>query len=280
SGNRLSGNRLSSKSSLRTAILLGSVYGATRWKRRASYRSKGSLPEVCYNDRYDKNAWGNVSYVGRFLCPTDDSMGDDHTYCCGDVGQQYCCTFWDDGGRVAGVVIGIIVVAGIIFIGCYCCIKRRKHSQGSVVRSPPKTNYQPADYQDQSVPLRSPYNHDNGPMSSYPMTKPPYPGQENGPPPSGAPPPYDSATAGQGNLPYDPNPTGNLPYPVNPPPFQYQDGEKPPMSSNGSLPYPLHPPSAPSAPPYGEAPYPTGNAPYPPAGNMPYPPNNTPYPNQ
>lgn len=287
---KFSGNRISSKSQLQTAILLGTVYGATRWKSRSSYRRSGDLPEVCYNDKYEQTQWGNSTYLGRFLCPTDESMGDDKKYCCGDEGQQYCCTFWEDGGRVAGVVIGILVLVGIIFVTCYCCIKRRKKSSGSVIRTPDKNHYQMApDYQEQNVPLQ-PYHQDPTPvpMAGPPMGGSAYPAPQGGPPPSGAPPPYELAGPAPGGLPYDPNPKGDLPYPVNPPPFQYQQDqgmEKPPMPSDGSLPYPTAPPL--NGPQYGDLPYPTGNPPYPagnpaypPMGNMPYPPNSAPYPNQ
>nr|XP_034301969.1 uncharacterized protein LOC105327640 isoform X2 [Crassostrea gigas] len=273
---KFSGSRISSKSQLRTAILLGTVYGATRWKSRSSYRRSGELPEVCYNDKYDQNQWGNSTYLGRFLCPTDQSMGDNKKYCCGEKGKQYCCTFWEDGGRVAGVVIGILVFMGIIFVTCYCCIKRRKKSSGSVIRTPDKNHFQMA-------PDPTPV-----PMAGPPMGSSPYSAPQSGPPPSGAPPPYELAGPAPGGLPYDPNPKGDLPYPVNPPPFQYQQDqgmEKPPMPSDGSQPYPTAPPL--SGPHYGDTPYPTGNPPYPagnpvypPMGNMPYPPNNAPYPNQ
>lgn len=43
---KFSGNRISSKSQLRTAILLGTVYGATRWKSRSSYRRSGDCKSI------------------------------------------------------------------------------------------------------------------------------------------------------------------------------------------------------------------------------------------
>lgn len=36
-----------------------------------------------------------VSYQGRFFCPIDENMSEDYRYCCGEEGQQNCCTFWD-----------------------------------------------------------------------------------------------------------------------------------------------------------------------------------------
>ncbi|XP_056012358.1 uncharacterized protein LOC125681836 isoform X2 [Ostrea edulis] len=191
---KFSGNRISSKSQLKDAILMGSVYGATRWKIRHGYRLQGDsklieMPEVCYNDKYDKNSNGGVSYLGRFICPTDESMGDDHTYCCGDEGQQYCCTFWDDGGRVAGVVIGILLGVGAIFLICYCCVKRSKKFRGTVIR---KDHNMAEDYPGQSVPLRPIYNEGG---LSYPVNPPPFQHQD-------------------GKKSYMPS-DGSLPYPVN-----------------------------------------------------------------
>lgn len=56
-----------------------------------------SVPEVCYNDIFDMsdNENGTVSYQGRFFCPIDENMSEDYRYCCGEEGQQNCCTFWD-----------------------------------------------------------------------------------------------------------------------------------------------------------------------------------------
>lgn len=54
-----------------------------------------AVPEVCYNDIYDMDANGTVSYQGRFFCPIDENMSEDYRYCCGEEGQQNCCTFWD-----------------------------------------------------------------------------------------------------------------------------------------------------------------------------------------
>lgn len=141
---KFSGNRISTKRQLRTAILSGTVYGASGWRSRNSYWNKGELPEVCYNDRYDKTHDGNSTYQGRFLCPTDRGMRGDKTYCCGNVGQQYCCTFWEDGGRVAGVVIGLLILVGIVSITVYCCIKRGNsfRRSRSFLRAPSKDNYQ------------------------------------------------------------------------------------------------------------------------------------------
>ena len=48
-------------------------------------------PEVCFNDMYVGNT--TVHYYGRFVCPDGDD--DDYAYCCGDIGEQYCCKFFD-----------------------------------------------------------------------------------------------------------------------------------------------------------------------------------------
>ena len=45
---------------------------------------------------------------------------------------------------MAGVVIGILVLVAIVFVTCYCCIKRRKKSSGSVLRTPSKDHNQMA----------------------------------------------------------------------------------------------------------------------------------------
>uniref|UniRef100_K1QRL0 Uncharacterized protein n=1 Tax=Magallana gigas TaxID=29159 RepID=K1QRL0_MAGGI len=100
------------------------------------------VPEVCYNDKYDKAQDGNSTYLGRFLCPTDGSMRGDMCYCCGEEGQQYCCTFWGDGGRVAGVVLGVLVLVAIVFTTCYCCVNKGSPRSTSFLRTPSKNEYQ------------------------------------------------------------------------------------------------------------------------------------------
>ncbi|XP_048758279.1 uncharacterized protein LOC125668338 [Ostrea edulis] len=128
-----SGNRLSSSSSIRSALLLGTVYGASRYRQRTRFRSDGTLPVVCYNDRYNMSANGTVSlsYKGRFFCPLDESMSEDYRYCCGEEGLQYCCKFWDVPGHIAGVVIGVIAFAVLLFIGVFCIIRHCSRSRRS-----------------------------------------------------------------------------------------------------------------------------------------------------
>lgn len=123
--NRIRHSKSMSNSQLRTAILLGTVFGASSWKTRSNFKHKGELPRLCYNDVYDMNQWGNVSFEGRFVCPTDDTMEDGESFCCGEKYQQHCCTFWGNGWRVAGVVIGIVVFVGFVFVLSFCIIKSR-----------------------------------------------------------------------------------------------------------------------------------------------------------
>nr|XP_022315025.1 uncharacterized protein LOC111119292 isoform X2 [Crassostrea virginica] len=124
-----SGNRLSSSSSIRSALLLGTVYGATSYRVRARYRADGTLPEICYNDSYNMSTNGTVSYQGRFFCPIDENMSEDYRYCCGEEGQQYCCRFWDSPGRVVGVVVGILLGVVALFVVVFCVIKHIKSQQ-------------------------------------------------------------------------------------------------------------------------------------------------------
>lgn len=130
--NRVRGSKDMSNTQLRTAILLGTVFGASSWKRRSNFKHKGELPQICYNEEYDIDEYdvdinhlGLVSYEGRFVCPTDDTMGDGESFCCGQESQQYCCTFWGNDWRLAGVVGGIVVFAGIVFVLSFCIIKGR-----------------------------------------------------------------------------------------------------------------------------------------------------------
>lgn len=122
-----------SDSQVRTAILLGTVFGASSWKSRSNYKDKGELPQICYNDKYDMNNLDDayVSYEGRFVCPTDDTMGDGESICCGQEGQQYCCNFWEKiksygVGPIVGIVIGIIAFVALVFVLTFCLIKNSK----------------------------------------------------------------------------------------------------------------------------------------------------------
>lgn len=189
-----SGNRLSSSSSIRSALLLGTVYGASRYRSRARYIADGTLPEVCYNDNYNKSANGTVSYQGRFFCPLDENMSEDYRYCCGEEGQQYCCTFWDKPGHIVGVVFGIIAGVVALFVVVFCVIKYMKTTKSRNHNRPYTSNIS---------------NTSNG-QASYP--------------PAYAPPTYEmSCVDSNGKTPYPtsdmmgysnpPYPTANAPYP-------------------------------------------------------------------
>ncbi|KAK3083032.1 hypothetical protein FSP39_012088 [Pinctada imbricata] len=137
-----SGHRISSSSSsVRTALLAGSIYGATRWRTRrpSYYHDDDALPTICYNDKFNQSENGNVSYYGRFVCP-EYYQGYEYNYCCGEEGIQYCCTFWDDGGRVAGVVLGILVAIGGIVVCIFCLVKFLKARKAQSARSRPIHN--------------------------------------------------------------------------------------------------------------------------------------------
>ncbi|XP_061175723.1 uncharacterized protein LOC133184653 [Saccostrea echinata] len=171
------GNRLSSSSSIRSALLLGTVYGASRYRMRASYRDHGTLPKVCYNDKYNMSANGTVSYKGRFFCPLDESMSDDYKYCCGEEGRQYCCIFWT-AETIAGLVIGIIIGTGLLFVGVFCVVKRLKSTR---LRRSAHTERR------SNIYLSSSSSHENSsayPPPSYEMAT----ADEKSPPPP--PPPY------------------------------------------------------------------------------------------
>ncbi|XP_013386071.1 uncharacterized protein LOC106155682 [Lingula anatina] len=84
-------------------------------------------PTRCYNSarRFQENG----SLFNEFICPEWDQP-DELEYCCGPELQQYCCGFWDDGGRVAGVVIGILIAVTLVIgcIACCCCQARKRRA--------------------------------------------------------------------------------------------------------------------------------------------------------
>jgi len=72
-------------------------------------------PTVCYSDASGLSENGtSVSKLGYFICPYDYSDKLSDTYCCGPDQSQTCCGFWDNGGRMAGAIIGIILGVGCI----------------------------------------------------------------------------------------------------------------------------------------------------------------------
>lgn len=189
-----SGNRLSSSSSIRSALLLGTVYGASRYRSRARYIAHGTLPEVCYNDNYNMSANGTVSYQGRFFCPLDENMSEDYRYCCGEEGQQYCCTFWDKPGHIVGVVFGIIAGVVVLFVVVFCVIKHTKSTKARTRNNAYTSNIS---------------NTSNG-QAMYPPAYAP-PSYEMSFGDSNGKPPYPTHDIGNPNPPY---PTTNAPYPT------------------------------------------------------------------
>ncbi|XP_074658615.1 uncharacterized protein LOC141911525 [Tubulanus polymorphus] len=114
----------------RAAIVGGTIYGSAAFMRRGRYSSNSADPTVCTNFKIVENI--TRFPLGRFICPISDSMSDDYTYCCGNDGEQTCCTFWDDGGRTAGAIIGFVLlgvcIAGGIVILYKLMIKNKKTS--------------------------------------------------------------------------------------------------------------------------------------------------------
>ncbi|CAC5414693.1 unnamed protein product [Mytilus coruscus] len=266
---KYAGHRLSSSSLKKAAIIGGTVYGARLWMRRSIYRSRHTYPEVCYNDVYEGNT--TQHYYGRFVCPGYRDP-DDYAYCCGDIGIQYCCKFFDTSspqgaGRTAGVVIGVLIAVGIVGVLAYCCFKRRKSFQGKTLSRTPKkqefTLYATSATDESAKPLQ--------PMPDYssppPPTTMPYGVQ---PTASGAPPPHPPSYGDAMNNPYPAEPYSD---PMYKPPMPSDD-----INTGGNLPYGMNPEPAQgygpdSNLPYGYPPAPEGATPYPgpPGGAAPYP---------
>uniref|UniRef100_A0A1I8IU17 BTB_2 domain-containing protein n=1 Tax=Macrostomum lignano TaxID=282301 RepID=A0A1I8IU17_9PLAT len=74
----------------------GGRYGGGYSSRSMSYRS-GGYRSIKYS--------GSVSNVVR------SRFSGDKKYCCGPETAEYCCTFWDNPGRVAWVVVIIVTAA-------------------------------------------------------------------------------------------------------------------------------------------------------------------------
>ncbi|KAK3582138.1 hypothetical protein CHS0354_017249 [Potamilus streckersoni] len=275
-----------SRSNWRTGFALGYVWGASHYMTRRRYISNPDRePTVCFNANNLKN-----DTYGYFVCPMEDEP-DSYEYCCGEEGDQNCCGFFDDPGRAAGTIIGIIVFCALVALVIYCCCKRKqikKKIGGSIFRKKEKH---------ESVPLRDPtyeYSGSTQPtqMSSFPTSTPYYPqpgateSQQSAP--SGA--SYDHGAPG--DLPYSVNPAGGtraVPMPSHgavPIGFYGQqgiypgpDGAKPPLPQEDvSMGNPVYPPTSatyptpqgigfsysdPSAPPYGLAPPHGQEGPYP-----------------
>ncbi|XP_060074279.1 WAS/WASL-interacting protein family member 3-like [Ylistrum balloti] len=288
---------LGSNTATKAAIAAGVIYGASSWRRRRTYYSNPDrVPTACYNDRYVTNTYGNVSYLGRFVCPGDGDE-DDAEYCCGEEGQQTCCSYFDDAGRTAGVIIGIFVAFIVVGVCIFCCCKHRMKGGKTPAQSirsrfskpsgpgtyPAATTYQPY-----SPPMPATQPMMPQPMpATQPMVPPPMYDTVTGPAP------YDVNNQGVPSVGFVPPAAGFQPSPTDDPsaPAGYQtqgtypaydkpgtDMSKPPLPPGdvSATPYPVQP----EAPPYPGA-YPTGQNTAPPYGVQPYPavnPSPQPYP--
>ncbi|PAA86027.1 hypothetical protein BOX15_Mlig020245g2 [Macrostomum lignano] len=66
----------------------------------------------------------NETVLGIFACPLDDRG--DKKYCCGPETAEYCCTFWDNPGRVAWVVVIIVTAVACAAIGAVHFFRKLK----------------------------------------------------------------------------------------------------------------------------------------------------------
>ncbi|KAJ8320326.1 hypothetical protein KUTeg_001913 [Tegillarca granosa] len=267
-------------SSTKTAIIAGTVFGAAAYRRRRRFNSyPDSDPEICHNSQYVGN--GTIYYYGKFICPMENQP-DDYSYCCGPEGRQTCCRFFDDAGRTAGVVIGVIlaaIVIGAVIFFCVCKQKMNK-SPGQVISTfrnrshkhdPGRGMYSSAATENVKVGYAA---SPPAPTMTYPV-QPANGGVMQPPPPS-----YDAvAESDKQNLPYGMNPepgynkqplpngdysnAGETPYPMNPvPPTAPYPGAPGPDAGYMAQPYP--PPPADQNSGYPPQPYPNAYQPYPP----------------
>lgn len=257
----------------------GLIYGYSSYTHRSSYyRNPNREPNICEN-RYDFLRPNGTSYA-YFICPLSN-QSDSHTYCCGSSQRQHCCRFWDSGGRVAGVVIGILFGVAIFATMIYCCCCKRAGNDGKTIMQRRITQNghakQPARQPGAAIPLAGPHMGVNYPQPAaqplgptaeplfpvepnplgpqpYP-TQPPYPSPSGYPPQSTYPtnsingPPYPAAASGP---PYPPA-AGRCPYPVGPP-MSENNYSVPPCETN--------PPYPNKAPPQECAPVPVSGQPF------------------
>lgn len=95
-----------------TEMAFQTLGGLASYRQREMYKEDPSdEPTVCFNSLRPRNG-----YFAYFICP-ERFQSDGYVYCCGDDGEENCCTFWGDGGRVAGVVIGILLFVGLVVVG-------------------------------------------------------------------------------------------------------------------------------------------------------------------
>lgn len=212
--------------SWKTAAALGTLWGLSSYTRRRLYHSHPNRePTICFNENNLKNGT-----YGYFICPQEGEP-DDHDSCCGDVDAQYCCPFLMTPGAIAGIVIGVLVACGLIFLLVFCCIKKR-HKLSKMIKG-------------------SDRNRGSEPMSSYNNSKTfatPYSESPVGPPAYSYPQPAEKSSA---TAPYPP--ADHVTSSDQPPPIGFTDSKEPAPTGNGEYSYaynthPYHPDS--SAPSY------------------------------
>lgn len=94
--------------------------GLASYRQRELYkRDPSHEPTVCFNSRRPRNG-----YFAYFICP-ERFQTDDYYYCCGVDGEENCCNFWGDAGRIAGVVIGILIFLGLVGVGMFFLCKKK-----------------------------------------------------------------------------------------------------------------------------------------------------------
>ncbi|KAF6029492.1 hypothetical protein EB796_012179 [Bugula neritina] len=124
-----------SGSGYRSAVAAGFyVGGVTRYRTRfygtSHYKAE---PPICYTTNSSVVDLSNTTKKGAyFVCPYWPTDKPDYVYCCGPSDTQRCCTFWEDPGRLAGAIIGFILLGITVFVVVpliiYCCCCRKKKS--------------------------------------------------------------------------------------------------------------------------------------------------------
>ncbi|XP_045177988.2 cuticle collagen dpy-13-like isoform X2 [Mercenaria mercenaria] len=278
------------KGSWKTAAAVGVVFGLMSYKSRRMYMSYPNRePRICFNEKNLRNGT-----YGYFICP-EEGQKDDMAYCCGSEGEQKCCTYTDKSaeGRIAGIVVGVVVGCVIIGVVVYCfCVRRRRQQQakGGVILSDNTKStdvggtyipeQQPLKYQDyssgggQQFPMQS-YNTQPGfgsPQAYDPnaqglpySTNPGVPGTTSYPPPDGP------GAYPQGPNPYPPPPEprfeGQPPYQGAPAPIGFAGSESYPQPPPGTNPEGYPPPTGPES--YPQPPPGSESYPQPPPGSYP-----------
>ncbi|CAF0963134.1 unnamed protein product [Rotaria sordida] len=103
------------------------LFGTLALRSYVSNNYKGSIESsrilingtgsVCVNRENFSNFIFN-----EFRCPLSPIFALNNRYCCGPFQQQYCCSFWESGGRAIGAIIGIISACSIFILFIFYCI--------------------------------------------------------------------------------------------------------------------------------------------------------------